>query len=399
VRRDGIEVSASVGDNDQLLAQGGVSFTYDAAGQLDRRTDGNAVTDYDYDLLGNLRGVSLPDGRKITYVIDGFNRRIGKRVNGVLQRGYLHRPGGGVIAVVRDDGKTVIQRFIYASRSHVPDVMHANSRYYRLVTDAIGSVRLVVDTLNGQIVQELDYDSFGRVVRDTSPGFQPFGFAGGLYDADTGLVRFGARDYDPSTGRFTAPDPSSFGGGDTNLYAYVHSDPVDFVDPSGHIVQGVLLGGGIGLVGNVAGYAFASWASGCEMSAGGLFAAAASGFVGGVMTFYGVNGFLGGAFSNVLQTAIGDALNGSLSSADTYLTSIATGVLGAYIGGFDGNPLGSPTRIFAPVPGIAEAELEALNPAVAHLGRDAGDWVMNVAGGTIGNWPIQWGWDDDDDDE
>lgn len=36
---------------------------------------------------------------------------------------------------------------------------------------------------------------------DTKPGFQPFGFAGGLYDRDTRLVPFGARDYDPETGR------------------------------------------------------------------------------------------------------------------------------------------------------------------------------------------------------
>ena len=37
-------------------------------------------------------------------------------------------------------------------------------------------------------------------LRDTNPGFQPFGFAGGMYDAATGLVRFGARDYDAETG-------------------------------------------------------------------------------------------------------------------------------------------------------------------------------------------------------
>ncbi len=43
----------------------------------------------------------------------------------------------------------------------------------------------------------LDYDEFGRVLLDTNPGFQPFGFAGGHYDPDTQLVRFGARDYDP----------------------------------------------------------------------------------------------------------------------------------------------------------------------------------------------------------
>jgi hypothetical protein len=30
-------------------------------------------------------------------------------------------------------------------------------------------------------MQELRYDAFGRVVLDTNPGFQPFGFAGGLY--------------------------------------------------------------------------------------------------------------------------------------------------------------------------------------------------------------------------
>ena len=34
-----------------------------------------------------------------------------------------------------------------------------------------------------------------------------FGFAGGIYDPDTELVRFGARDYDPRVGRWTTKDP------------------------------------------------------------------------------------------------------------------------------------------------------------------------------------------------
>jgi RHS repeat-associated protein len=76
----------------------------------------------------------------------------------------------------------------------------------------------------------MDYDEFGNVTWDTSPGFQPFGFAGGLYDRDTGLVRFGARDYDPETGRWTCKDPIGFGGGDTNLYEYVRNDPGNYVD-------------------------------------------------------------------------------------------------------------------------------------------------------------------------
>jgi RHS repeat-associated protein len=104
---------------------------------------------------------------------------------------------------------------------------------YRLITDHLGSVRLVVNAATGEVVQRMDYDAFGRVLNDTNPGFQPFGFAGGLYDDDTGLVRFGARDYDAYSGRWTAKDPILFGAGAANLYQYVNSDPVNLIDPTG----------------------------------------------------------------------------------------------------------------------------------------------------------------------
>jgi len=47
------------------------------------------------------------------------------------------------------------------------------------------------------------------------------------------LVRFGARDYNPDTGRWTAKDPILFAGGDANLYGYVQNDPVNWRDPWG----------------------------------------------------------------------------------------------------------------------------------------------------------------------
>ncbi len=94
-------------------------------------------------------------------------------------------------------------------------------------------MRLIVNTADGSIAQRLDYDEFGTITQDTNPGFQPFGFAGGIYDQHTKLTRFGARDYDAQTGRWTAKDPILFGGGDTNLYAYVGNNPLSYIDPYG----------------------------------------------------------------------------------------------------------------------------------------------------------------------
>ena len=54
----------------------------------------------------------------------------------------------------------------------------------------------------------------------------PFGFAGGLYDKDTGLVRFGARDYNPIIGRWTAKNPIDFAGGDVNLFGYAGNNRI-----------------------------------------------------------------------------------------------------------------------------------------------------------------------------
>jgi len=122
---------------------------------------------------------------------------------------------------------------VYADRSNIPAYFVRQSKLYRTIADHLGSPRVVVDAATGAVVQRLDFDEFGRVLKDTSPGFQPFGFAGGIYDLDTKLVRFGARDYDPAIGRWTSKDPIGFAGGDTNLYGYVLQDPVNFIDPHG----------------------------------------------------------------------------------------------------------------------------------------------------------------------
>ncbi|SOB59839.1 protein of unknown function [Pseudodesulfovibrio profundus] len=57
-----------------------------------------------------------------------------------------------------------------------------------------------------------------------------------MNDPDTGFVRFGWRDYDPDTGRWTAQDPIGDAGGDNDWYGYCLDDPVNGIDPLGLFV-------------------------------------------------------------------------------------------------------------------------------------------------------------------
>ena len=63
---------------------------------------GGETTTYSYDVFGNLTAVTLPSGTQIAYVIDGQNRRIGKKVNGVLTQAFLY--GGQLRPAAELDG-------------------------------------------------------------------------------------------------------------------------------------------------------------------------------------------------------------------------------------------------------------------------------------------------------
>jgi RHS repeat-associated protein len=225
-------VTADYDAQDRLVRQGSATYTYAATGHLSTTTTPAGVTSYSYDELGELTHVGQPGGTSIDYLYDGAGRRIAKKVNGSMTTGWIYGTGPAPLAQTNGTG-AVTSTFTYANSGTIPALITTGGITYRVVTDHLGSPRLVINTNTGVIAQRLDYDPFGRTTADSSPGLQPFGFTGGIVDPDTGFVHLGARDYDPVTGRFTSKDPTRFAGGDANLYAYAADDPVNNIDPSG----------------------------------------------------------------------------------------------------------------------------------------------------------------------
>ncbi len=165
---------ASYDNQDRLLQYQDIIYTHTQNGEWQTKTQADQTTRYTYDVLTNLIKVELPNGKIIDYVIDGKDRRVGKKVNGVLTEAYLYQGDVNPIAVLDSTGQVTAQ-FVYGSQDHVPDYMIKAGSTYRLITDHLGSVRLVVSVETGEIVQRLDYDTWGNVLLDTNPGFQPFG--------------------------------------------------------------------------------------------------------------------------------------------------------------------------------------------------------------------------------
>ncbi len=166
---------------------------------------------------------------------------------------------------------------------------------------SFGSLRMVVNSSSGVVGQNMLHDEFGVVLSDTSPGLTPFGYAGGLYSSESGMVRFGARDYDPETGRWLSKDPIRFTAGDPNLYGYVLQDPINKIDPSGLAdwwqvgrgFAGVIGGSAIAGGGVVAGAVVTGGS--CALAApAGIALGAGSVVAGGQLIYNGLADIIGG---------------------------------------------------------------------------------------------------------
>jgi len=117
------------------------------------------------------------------------------------------------------------------------------------LTDNLGSTVAITDS-NGTLTSQQRYLPFGgtrtNVTTPNSPGTD-FGYTGQrqLGEGMGGLMNYKARFYSPMLGRFIQPDSITPGGPQgLNRYSYVGNNPINFNDPTGHMMSVGEGGGG-----------------------------------------------------------------------------------------------------------------------------------------------------------
>ena len=200
-------------------------------GELETKGGIDGVTTYSYDPMGNLSQAVLPNNTVIGYTYDAQGRLIAKRVDGVIEYRLIYSGQLSPVAKVDADGD-VLELYISGTGANSPDYIVKAGSVYRVIKDHLGSTRMIVNANTGDIVKDIRYSEFGEIIEETGTFDTIFGFAGGIRDTDTGLTRFGARWYDPETGRWISKEPLGFAGSN-NFYAYVDGDPVNAVDSNG----------------------------------------------------------------------------------------------------------------------------------------------------------------------
>ena len=218
--------------DNRLQAAGNNRYTHDKQGFRSIWNSGGRYTTYAYAPDCRLLKATQEDtGTVFVFSHDDNGQREEKYHNGEMVEAYVWLDFTRLAGF--HDGEHNY-RFAYDADERTPFSMQRDDNAMAsLFYDQVGSLRVVADQ-SGDVIKEILYDPFGTIIEDTNPGLRiPIGFAGGLHDRDLGFVRFGWRDYDTFTGRFTAPDPMGDGGGDKDWYGYCLGDPVNGVDPLG----------------------------------------------------------------------------------------------------------------------------------------------------------------------
>src|SRR6185312_339601 len=116
---------------DRLLTYDANTYTYSTNGELATKTDGTGTTTFTYDAMGNLLAVSRPNGAPVSYVIDGENRRVGKKLGGTLSLGFLYESTRNVVAQLDGSGNLVAQ-YVFGRKPNVPDYYTTSTGTFRI---------------------------------------------------------------------------------------------------------------------------------------------------------------------------------------------------------------------------------------------------------------------------
>jgi RHS repeat-associated protein len=235
----------TTGDHNRLQSDGTYEYEYDSEGNRTRRVEiaTGEVTEYSWDHRNRLTAVITKDGGVITeqvdYTYDVYDRRITKTVDAdgagagtATEEHFVY--DGEHISRVFDETGTQTQRYLHGPQIDqvLAEETAAGDTHWAL-TDHQGSVRDVIDD-GGAVLNHRVYDSFGQVTSESDPTVDfRFGYTGRELDAETELMYYRARYFDPAAGTFVSEDPLGFGAGDENLYRYVFNSPTNFTDPSG----------------------------------------------------------------------------------------------------------------------------------------------------------------------
>ncbi|MET8698684.1 RHS repeat-associated core domain-containing protein [Kitasatospora sp. NPDC004723] len=269
-----------------------IALAYDAAGRLTTDAAGRTLA---YDTLGRLRST----GPANQYGYDPLNRLLTQRTDGSTT--VLHYRGESLAAVTEDGRPARLLQL--GNGAYVAQSRDGRTRL--LTTDGAGTVHLAAGAEGQEPYARTPYGE-----RPVDGADSVLGFTGRRGDPVTGWYHLGngARAYDPVLLRFTTPDTlSPFGAGGVNPYTYCAGDPVNRIDPSGHLSWMAWLGIGLG----IAGLALAAVTGGMAIvAAGGVMAAisAASAttlVVGGLGVASDVTAIVGGALETASPKASG----------------------------------------------------------------------------------------------
>ncbi len=213
----------------------GVSYQYDPNGTRSQRVSNTGTYGYLYDALDNLTEVQLDGSPVYKAEYDAMGLRV-KQTVGSFNSYFLYNQFGELIAELDGNGN-LVARYVWGPTGPIYRVAGSARRYY--IYDGLGHTRLLVNN-QATITDRYTYDAWGNITSQTGSTANPFRWNaayGYQYIPATKLYHVGAREYDPSVGRWMQRDPVGVRGGDANVYSYAGNRPITAKDPSGAYID------------------------------------------------------------------------------------------------------------------------------------------------------------------